>query len=274
MKTYIKLITAFILMAITGSCSLGLQDEFEFEPDSYIENDPFINLTAWEFIQTRITPRDDNNQFKLISNTSSLEANGDNLDFFIAAIKKLGMENFYNQTMTANRTYLFLNNNAFSGTNNSRDIARVIRGSNAGAIADNSTINPDTVFDNWTPQQLNQLKAVLLYNIVDEYVTQHTIPRSFEYFLYDTFLPAMNVDASGAPIGLSDSKAQISFSRFGDARTTIRINETGAPLPDTALTGNTNIRRHNYVVSNGIGHFVNELHRYQPYSLYSNFPID
>ena len=37
---------------------------------------------------------------------------------------------------------------------------------------------------------------------------------------------------------------------------------------------NENIRRHNYVFNNGVGHFLQEAVRFQPYVFYSNLPLD
>lgn len=277
MKTYLKVIIGTILLATSGSCSLDLQESFDFKPELFNEGNPFETITAWEFIQSRITERDASNQFLLKSNTSRLDQSGDNLDFLVAAIKAVGYEDFYNQSLTSNRTYFLLNNNAFTG-NNPRDIVRMIRGSQLpdGNANTGRLVNPDTFFDNWTPAQLNQLKAVLRYNIVDGYVDQNTVPTSFVHIFGKTLLPRVNLDASGAPASLSNTIADIAFFRDGDSRQTLRINVSGSTLPATATDGgwNENVRRHNYVFNNGVGHFLNESVRFQPYAFYSNFPLD
>ncbi|MBD0724711.1 hypothetical protein B6A10_05925 [Flavobacterium sp. L1I52] len=275
MKKYIKMLLATCLVATLGSCTLGVQEQFDFKGETYSEEDPFANITAWDYIQTRKSNaiRDAQGRFKLVSNTSVLGASGDELDFMIAAIKKVGYEDLYNQTETTSRTYLLLNNNAFTG-NNDRDIIKSIRGAQ---LADNSTVNPDTYFDNWTPEQLNLLKAVLKYHIVTDFVAQKpTIPTYDVYVLFKTLLPKVVTDGAGLPVSLSEDKAAISFSRDVDARSTLKVNESGSPLPETANTAgwDENVRRHNYVFSNGIGHYLNESVRYQPYSLYNNFTIE
>lgn len=47
-------------------------------------------------------------------------------------------------------------------------------------------------------------------------------------------------------------------------------------LPATATEDgwNENIRRHNYVFNNGVGHFLQEIVRFQPYVFYSNLPLE
>ena len=99
MKTYLKIIIAACFVAVFNSCSLEVQEEFKFKSETFSEEDPYENMTAWEYIQTRTskTPRDASNKFKLVSNTSVLNATGDELDFMIAAIKKCGFEELYNQ---------------------------------------------------------------------------------------------------------------------------------------------------------------------------------
>jgi hypothetical protein len=275
MKTHLKIIFTSFIAVILGSCSLELQESFEFEPEVFTQGDPFKNLTAWEFIQTKITERNENNEFLLKSNTSVLNQSGDNLDFFVAAIKAVGYEEFYNQTSTSNRTYFLLNNNAFTG-NSPRDIVRMITGAQlADGSAAGRLVNPDNVFINWTPAQLNQLKAVLRYNMVNEYVDQNTVPTSFVHILRKTLLPEANLDLTGTPVSLSNNPTDIAFFRDGDSRQTLRINRLGAPLPSTATetAWDENVRRHNYVFKNGVGHFLQEIVRFQPYNLYNNLVL-
>lgn len=265
------LVTCFV--TAFSSCTLDVQDNFDFKGDVFINEDPFENMTAWEFIQTRRSSaiRDSQGRFRLVSNRAVLGATGDELDFMTAAIKKVGFESLYNQTATTGRTYLLLNNNCFTG-NTERDIIRSIRGAQ---LADNSTVNPDNYFDNWTPEQLNQLKAILKYHIVTDYVAQiPTIPTFGVNILFKTLLPKVDTDVA-VPV-LKTEMSDIAFYRNPDSRTTLVINDVTSPLPATAntLAFNENVRRHNYVFNNGIGHFLQEMVRYQPYSLYSNLTID
>lgn len=272
MKTYIKIILAICFITAFSSCTLGVQENFDFQGEVYSDVDPFKDMTAWDYIQTRKSNsiRDAQGRFKLVSNTSVYGASGDELDLFIAAIKKVGFESYFNQTVTTERTYLMLNNNAFTG-NNDRDVVKAVTGSQ---LADNSTINPDTYFDNWTPAQLNLLKAILKYHIVSSFVAQKpTIPTFGVNVLFKTLLPKVNVDSNGAALNLSNDMSDIAFYRNPDARTTLIVNDPSSPLPTTAntLSWNETVRRHNYVFNNGIGHYLNEMVRYQPYELYTNF---
>lgn len=274
MKTYIKIILAIFLMTAFNSCTLDVQDNFEFVPETYITEDPFKDITAWEFIQSRraTSPRDSQGRFTLLSNTSVFGANGDELDFFAAAIKKVGFEGYYNQTATTARTYLLLNNNAFTGTN----APSVILICTGKALADNSLVNPDTYFDTWTPAQLNTLKAILKYHIVSEYVAQRpTISTHSVNFLFKTLLPLLDLSDPAIPV-LSAEMSDVSFFRSISQTSQLLLNEATAPLPVTATTTgwNESVRRHNYVFNNGLGHFINEPIRYQPYELYTNIPIN
>ena len=92
----------YILIVIfVSSCDLSLQEGFDFEPEVDL-TDPYADMTAWEFIQSRNVANDDGS------------LNGEELDYMIAAIKAAGMENEYSGT-DPDRTYLLLNNNAFVG---------------------------------------------------------------------------------------------------------------------------------------------------------------
>ena len=275
MKTYLKIMLATCLVATFSSCTLGVQEQFDYKGETYSETDPFDTMTAWDYIQTRKsnTIRDSQNRIKLVSNTNVYGASGDELDLLIAAIKRVGYEDLYKQTATKGRTYLLLNNNAFTGNTDS-DVVRAITGTQ---LADNALIEPETYFKNYTPTQLNLLKAILKYHIVTDYVAQvPTIPTYGVEVGFKTLLPKVNVDAIGLPLSLSSEFSDISFSRNFDSRTTLIINSPSSPLPLSAntLTFPESVRRHNYVFNNGIGHYLNELVRYQPYALYTNLPVN
>lgn len=275
MKTYLKIMLVACFIAAFSSCTLGVQEQFDYKGETYINTDPFDTMTAWDYIQTRKSNsiRDSQNRFRLVSNTNVYGASGDELDLLIAAIKRVGYEDLYKQTATKGRTYLLLNNNAFTG-NTDRDVVKAVTGTQLG---DNALIEPETYFDKYTPAQLNQLKAILKYHIVSDYVAQvPTIPTYGVEVGFKTLLPKVNVDAVGLPISLSSEFSDISFSRNFDSRTTLLINSPSSPLPLTAntLSFDENVRRHNYVFNNGLGHYLNEIVRYQPYALYTNLPVD
>lgn len=264
MNTFYKII-AIAFLAAFSACTLDVQDSFDFTPE-FIDEDPFENQTAWEFIQDQQTNA-------LIDDQNRKRVNGDKLDFLAAAIRRVGYQDFYNQTATSDRTYLFLNNNAFTGNNRERDIIRLITGSTQGGA---SLVNADTLMASITePDQINMLKAVLRYHIVSTFVAQVPTLTIFDRdFLYKTFLPVLELDEDGNPISLTNDLADIAFQR--DTRWDITLNSASAPLPETANSRDQEetVRIHNIVLNNGIGHFINEPVRFQPYPLYSNFPVD
>lgn len=227
--TQILLLLAMVFSI--AACDFGVQENFEFVPE-VDDVDPFDQLTAWEFIQTQTELTEDG------------ELNGEKLNYFIAAIKKAGFEDEYNQTTTTDRTYLLLNNNAFTGGG---DIIDIVTG--VDTIATGAT--PEETFENVdTPEELETLRTILRYHIVTSYVAQ--IPTLFEFnvwYLFQTLIPGDD--------GL------IAFSR--DDRLRVTINRAPAPLPSTALSQWERVRNHNYVFNNGIGHFIADPVRNQPY---------
>ncbi len=265
MKTYIKGIIAVCSAIILSSCTLELQEPYNFKPENTF-GDPFANMTAWEYIQSRTTTDiiDDQNR-KLL--------NGEELDFMIAAIKHVGYEDLYAQT-SAKRTFFLLNNNAFTGGNRDRDIIRAVTGVTQGPTA---RVNPDTLMASITePTQINRLKAILKYHILEEDVAQVPKITIFDKdFLFNTLLPVMNIDAAtGEPIGLSSERAPMALRR--DIEWRMEANNLSAPLIESAVQNgfNERIRSHNYVLSNGVGHYLNDTVRYQPFPLYDNFSVD
>ena len=214
MKTYIlnklKFLPVLSMVILLAGCDLELQEGYDFVPE-VDAIDPFENITAWEWVQTRTAPLEDGTQ------------DPEQMNYMIAAIKRAGMENEYNNTSIKNRTYLMLNNNAFTGAG---DVIQLVTGS-------------ATVF-----------QLMLKYHIVDEYVAQ--IPTLFQYnvdYLFQTLIPGED--------GL------IAMRR--NERYFISINNSNAPLPTSATSQSENVRAHNYVFSNGIGHIIADPVRNQPY---------
>jgi len=265
MKTLLKII---ILVGITTgfhSCTLQQQDEFDFVPENNFA-DPFGNTTAWDYIQTRTTNA-------IIDDENRKELNGEELDFMIAAIKHVGYQDLYSQTAT-NRTYLLLNNNAFTGNNRDRDLIRAVTGRTQGT---RSRVNADTLMASITePGQINKLKAFLKHHIIEEEVAQVPKITIFDKdFIFKTLLPQVNIDPNtGEATGLSDLKAEIALRRNIEWK--MEVNNANAPLISTAVERgfNEKVRVHNYVFSNGVGHYLNDTVRYQPFPLYENFSVD
>lgn len=266
MKTFLKLITVVCITLVIQSCTLRPQEAFDFVPENTFA-DPFANMTAWDYIQTRTTKG-------LADNLNRLVPNGDELDFMIAAIKHVGYEDLYNQTGNRDRTFLLLNNNAFTGSNRDRDIIRAVTGRAQGT---GSRVNADSLMATITdPAQINKLKAFLKYHIIEEEVAQ--VPKLTIFnqdFVFNTLLPQVNIDPiTGEPTGLSNQTAEIALRRNIEWR--MQVNNINAPLIATAIQNGfgESVRSHNYVFSNGIGHYLNDSVRYQPFGLYENFSVD
>lgn len=265
MKKYINIIFTVLIAVMLSSCTLELQEPYDFQPENTFA-DPFANMTAWEYIQSRTTTDiiDDQNR-KLLD--------GEELDFMIAAIKHVGYEELYQQTQ-AKRTYFLLNNNAFTGGNPDRDVIRVVTGVTQGG---ESRVNPDTLMASITePHEINRLKAILKYHIIDEEVQQVPKLTIFDQdFLFKTLLPIVAVDPiTFEATGLSSEKAPVALRR--DIEWRMQVNNGSAPLIETAIGPgfDERVRSHNYVFNNGVGHYLNDTVRYQPYSIYDNFSVD
>ncbi len=232
MKT-IKNITIWGLLSLTlvfVGCDLDLQERFVFEPDVDL-SDPFDQLTAWEFF----------NLPKVNALNEDGELIGDHYNYMAAAIQAAGMVDEYN-TPNSSRTYLMLNNNAFTGGG---DVIALITGS-------------EEVGEGETPAEvmaradIDVLRLILQYHIITTYITQNDPLVEFNVnYEFQTLIPG---DAG-----------KIVLRR--DDRLRVDVNRTPAPLPSTATGGGNNerIRNYNYVFNNGIGHSLNDPVRNQPY---------
>lgn len=225
---YIGILT--LLLSITA-CDLGLQDQFEFKPEVDI-NDPLANMTAWEWIQTKT---------KL---TDAGKIDPEQFNYLIEAIKKADMVEEYNQIATTHRTYLLLNNRAFTGGGN---VISIVTGS---ASVPAGETPEQTMAKVNTPQKLAKLKTLLSYHIVTTYISQVPTLETYDvWYLFQTLIPGDD--------GL------IAFSR--DVRWAITINRAPAPLPALALAEWESVYNHNYVFKNGIGHIIQDPVRNKPY---------
>ena len=221
-----KYLTIIGLTVCLFGCDLELQKGFDFVPE-VDTTDPYKNITAWEFIQTR------NN----LNDNGSL--NGEELNYMIAAIERAGMIDEYNGS-NADRTYLLLNNNAFTGGG---DIIQLVTGSSSVAAG-------ETPSDVMARADVDVLKRILQYHIVTTFVAQ--VPTLFEFgvnYIFQTLIPGED--------GI------IAMRR--DDRYRIDINRAPAPLPSTATSQWERVRLHNYVFLNGIGHFIADPVRNKPY---------
>ena len=220
-------ITLLSLMVLLPSCDLDLQEGIEFVPEVDL-TDPFADITAWEWLQTR-TKLNDNGSI-----------NGEEFNYMIAAIEKAGMVEEYNNASMQDRTYLMLNNNAFTGNG---DVIAIVTGS--ASIPAGAT--PAQVLEN---ADVDKLKKVLQYHIVTSFVAQ--VPTLFEAnvnYIYQTLIPGED----GVIVMRRDNLYRID------------INKVPAPLPSSATSQFERVRGHNYVFQNGIGHIIADPVRNKPY---------
>ena len=228
----LKFSAIIVLILSVSSCDVGLQEQFDFQPEA-VDKVPFENITAWEFIQSRTPPLMANGRY------DALEFN-----YFEAAIRKADMVNEYNQVATTDRTYLMLDNRAFTGNGN---VIQIVTGSSSvpgGQTADETMDRVDT------PAKLEKLRTLLRYHIVASYVLQvPTLFQSETDYLFQTLIP--------------DDDGLIAFRR--DVIYRITVNAPGAPLPTTATSWWEQVWAHNYQFNNGIGHVLRDPVRNKPY---------
>lgn len=243
MKNIIKSTVLLCLAISLNSCELELQDTFNFESEP-VFSDPYAEKTAWEFIQSLNGVNEEGN------------LDGEHFQYMEAAIQKAEMVDEYSQTKDTLRTYLLLNNNAFTGEGNVIEIITGLEGAQREEAEQN--LSPDEVMDLVdTPAKLESLKTLLKYHITSDYVQQvPTLAVSGTFYVFQTLI--------------SGDDGLIAYRRDDDWD--ISINANGAPLPKTATANdwNENVRNHNYVFNNGIGHILNDPVRNKPYPSVSN----
>ena len=231
-KLGIQVLIVLSLGFMFVSCDLALQESFDFKPEVDL-TDPYGQKTAWQYIQERTALNDEG------------LLDGEELNYMIAAIKKAGFEDQYNQTIDTNRTYLLLNNDAFTRGDGVITIVTGIEEVPEGETPEQTLARVDT------PEELEVLRTVLRYHIVTTYIAQvPTLEVTDVRYLFQTLIPGED--------GL------ISFHR--EARWLMRINQPPAQLPASATSQGRNVHRHNYVFNNGIGHYLNRAVRNRPYN--------
>jgi len=233
---YLKFVGIIALTFLLTGCDLGLQEEFDFKPEA-LSDTPFENMTAWEWIESRTPGLMSNGRYNAVE-----------FDYLRAAIIKADMVNEYNQAATTDRTYLLLNNNAFTGGG---DIIQLITGSGSASV--NNPVNKtadETMQLVDTPAKLEKLKTILRYHIVTTYILQ--VPTLYKVdvdYLFQTLI--------------SGDDGLIAFRR--DVIWRITVNSPGAPLPDLATQESEAVLNHNYKFKNGIGHVIADPVRNKPY---------
>jgi len=233
MKKQMRILVLLIVVAFTFSCDLPLQDTYSFHPDVDL-TDPFAGGTAWDFLNSEAA----------LKKTPTGALYGDSFDYLVAAIKKAGLVDLYSQTETSSRTYLLLNNDAFTGTG---DVIHIVTGS--ATVPAGQT--PDQVMDRVdTPAKMQKLKNVLNYHIVTTKIVQvPTLAVIGTEYIFQTLIPGVD-----GLIGLKRTD-----------RYAISINTAASSLPSSATTEPENVRNHNYVFNNGIGHIIADPVRNKPY---------
>ena len=223
---------AVLLLLLTAFAScLPIQENYDFQPEIDAE-DPFADGTAWDYIQS--------------ANELNEEGNfdGEQFNFLAAAIRKADMIEEFNQTATSDRTYLLLNNNAFTGGG---DVIALVTGSDTLGV--NATAE-DVMERVDTPEKLERLRTILKYHIIETYVDQVPTLEEFDvWYLFQTMIPGDD--------GLIALRRDFTWR--------IAINLDGAPLPATATSQGERVRNHNYIFNNGIGHHIADPVRNQPY---------
>ncbi|MGB3798335.1 MAG: hypothetical protein WA952_00900 [Lewinella sp.] len=185
------------LMTLTG-CDLERQRQFEFDPD--IAPQVTFDMTALEFIRSH--PADDFN-------------------YLDTAITLLGMEAEY-ESNPEPRTYILLKDAAFTDRG---DILQQITGST------------DTAMDSLDATQLERLRYILRYHIIDDYIENGFDPLvvvNRDYF-FQSLIPG--------PDGI------VSVNR--DDRFRLGINQS-EDLQGTRRGGL--LGEHNYIFTNGVAH--------------------
>jgi len=222
---YFRIIFLGIAVFSFHGCDLDLQEGFTFKPDVDL-TDPFDDITAWQFLQQNTQLNEEG------------ELDGELYNYMVAAIEAAGLVEEYNGT-NSNRTYLFLNNNAFTGGG---DVIDLITG-------EEEVGEGETPADVMARADLDVLRTILRYHVITEYVEQLTLAERNVNYTFQTLIPGEN--------------GEIVLRR--DERYRVDINRDPAPLPSSATSQNERIRNYNYVLSNGIGHTIADPVRNAPY---------
>lgn len=152
-----------------------------------------------------------------------------NFDIMVSAIEATGLEAEYSNPGDQ-RTFLMLNNEAFTANGEIFPLLGVAS------------------VDELDEAGLDRLRTILRYHIVDAYVDQgpEALPVLLTNYLFQTLIPG--------------EEGVISFNR--DERFRMNVNRADA-LPGNAR--GTQVRQHNYIFNNGVGHHIRDYVRNRPY---------
>lgn len=159
-----------------------------------------------------------------------------NFDIMVRAIEIAGMEEEYNDP-SDRRTFFMLNNQAFTANNRIYGLLRV------------------TSLDSLDAGGIDRLRNILRYHIIDEYVDQgpEALPVLLTNYTFQSLLPG----AEGQIIVHRDERFRMFINKEP------LLNELAAGLPSVARR--TDVRNHNYIFSNGVGHHLRDYARNRPF---------
>ncbi len=198
------LLLAVMLLCLTA-CGLERQKQFEFDPE--LAPQITFDMTALDFI--RLDP-------------------GDELNYLDSVITLTGLEAEYS-TNAEPRTFFFLQDAAFT---------------DGGEILQQISGATDTSLDSLDATQIERLRYVLRYHILDEYVSNgfDQLEVLYQDYLFQSLIPGED--------GL------VSINR--DDRFRLNINRS-EDLQGTRKGGQ--IAQHNYIFTNGVAHFDSDSFR-------------
>ena len=192
------------LLTASG-CDLERQRQFEFDPD--IAPQVTFDMTALEFIRSHP---------------------GDNFYYLDTAITLTGLEAEY-ESNTDPRTFILLKDAAFN---------------ERGEILSQITGSTDTAMDSLDASQLERLRYVLRYHIIQDYVENGFDPLEVIYqdYFFQTLIPGED--------GI------MSLNR--DDRFRLGVNQS-QDLQGTKKGGR--LGEHNYIFTNGVAHLSGDSFR-------------
>ncbi|WP_116106090.1 hypothetical protein [Lewinella sp. IMCC34191] len=199
-----------LLLLLTGlitlsGCDLERQRQFEFDPD--IAPQVTFDMTALDFIRSH--PADDFN-------------------YLDSAITLLGMEAEYESNPDP-RTYILLKDAAFTDRG---DILQQITGAT------------DTSLDSLDGEQLERLRYVLRYHIIEDYIENGFDPLVVVY--RDYFFQSLIPGPEGIVSVNRDDRFRLGINQSDDLQGTKRGGRLG---------------EHNYIFTNGVAHLTSRSFR-------------
>ncbi|MCV9386694.1 fasciclin domain-containing protein [Reichenbachiella ulvae] len=220
-----EILTVIVFVILATGCDLTLQEEWEYVREPF-GNRP-TGMTAYDWmvmINQDTTYNDDDGvpQFQ----------------YLLDAIEQTDLIDLYNDP-NASQTYFLLRNSAFNAS---------------GQLLAHTTGSADNPLDSLSN---DRLEHVLRYHILEEALSQETIPKNDFHLYYQTLVPG-------------DSGVMEINKRLFNQQ--IRINTSvarvgGSNIPTTMPDGSRGrgVDLHNFIFTNGIGHQINGYVRYQPF---------